>query len=184
MDPASIIGTTSAVLSFVNFVWKAASTARNLYESATGSQEEDERLRALTTALDPGIEKLRIRLQQIDKPSDEEASTLRVAEQCKKVGNMLLVLLDKQQRASLSENDGEKSSVADRLKEKLVKVTNVTKATIVILWNKHECEELRREFDTCTIQLNAHLLLVVRYFLRLVFLVAAVSVGDMRLIGS
>ena len=163
MDPASIIGTTSAVLSFVDFVWKAASTAKEIYDSATDSREEDDRLRELTSALDPAINKLQARLQQKGRLAEEEKSALRVAEQCRKVGGMLLELLRKQQlEPSAAKNGAGGRPLAATVKQKFARVANAAKVTIVVLWNKKECEDLRNEFNMCTIQLNTHLLVLSR----------------------
>lgn len=164
MDPASIIGTTSAVLSFVDFIWKASSTAKEIYESATDSREDDDRLRKLTSALHPAINKLQARLQQKGRLAEEEKSALRVAEQCRKVGGMLLELLRKQQLEPSAAKTGPGGHpTAATVKQKFARVAKAAKVTIVVLWNKKECEDLRNEFNMCTIQLNTHLLVLARF---------------------
>ncbi|KAK0609528.1 hypothetical protein B0T17DRAFT_621585 [Bombardia bombarda] len=163
MDPGTIIGTTSAVLGFVNFIWKAASTANEIYDSATGSIDEHDRLRELMTALDPGITRLTLRLSQSSQLSDEEESTLNIAKLSKNIGTRLSALLPKSQTLPASGTAVVGQSVADKAKTKASKLLKTTKIAVIILAKKKEYEGLRDEFNTCTLQLNTHLMLISRY---------------------
>jgi hypothetical protein len=55
MDPASIIGTTSAAITFVETIAKIVSIARKVHDNATGELDEHKRLRDVASALEPGI---------------------------------------------------------------------------------------------------------------------------------
>ncbi|KAF5011527.1 hypothetical protein FDECE_2358 [Fusarium decemcellulare] len=111
MDPASIIGITSAVISFVDFIGKAVTTARELFDA--GTIDEYERLATLTTTLESGITRLEKRGEASHEHlSDEEKSALRVAKQCKQIGVSIQRLVGKM-RAS--------SDVAEKLDNLLMK---------------------------------------------------------------
>ncbi|EEU41538.1 uncharacterized protein NECHADRAFT_87715 [Fusarium vanettenii 77-13-4] len=155
MDPASIIGTTSAVISFVDFIGKAVNTARQL--SDAGSIDEYERLGKLTTTLESGIASLRKRGEAGDEElSDEEKSALRVAEQCKQIGDSIQHLLGKMRTPEPTSK--QQTSMADKLLDKVTRAAKTGRVALVVLWNKQEADDLRRQFDSCTIQLNAHLI--------------------------
>ncbi|KPM45976.1 hypothetical protein AK830_g724 [Neonectria ditissima] len=159
MDPASIIGITSAVISFVDFIGKAVTTARQL--SDAGSIDEYEQLGKLTTALEPSIASLRKQEDTGNEQlSDEQKSALRVAEQCKQIGDSIQRLLGKMR---LPEPTGpltakQQSSMADKLLEKVTRAGKAGRVAFIVLWKKQEAEDLRRQFDSCTIQLNTHLI--------------------------
>ncbi|KAI8711958.1 hypothetical protein NCS52_01460900 [Fusarium sp. LHS14.1] len=155
MDPASIIGTTSAVISFVDFIGKAVNTARQL--SDAGSIDEYERLGKLTTTLESSIASLRKRGDAGDEElSDEEKSALRVAEQCKHIGDSIQHLLGKMRAPEPTSK--QQISMADKLLDKVTRAAKTGRVALVVLWNKQEADDLRRQFDSCTIQLNAHLI--------------------------
>ena len=169
MVPASIIGVTSAVISFVGFIGNAVKVACEL--SDTGGIDEYERLCELTIALGPGIadlEKRRERQERVGKQLFvEEKSCLQVAQQCKQVGRSIRVLMDEMgwksgldsARAS-TEKEG--ISVADKLRDKFVRAAKSGRIALAVIWKKKEAEDLRRQFDSCTIHLNAYLTMMAR----------------------
>lgn len=163
MDPASIIGITSAVISFVDFIGKAVNTARQL--SDAGSIEEYERLDKLTATLNTGIASLERRGEAGDRQlSDEEKSALRVAEQCKQIGDSIQRLVGNMRApepTSLSTSK-QQNSMPDKLLGKITRAAKTGRVALIVLWNKQEADDLRRHFDSCTIQLNAHLIRMAR----------------------
>ncbi|KAF5000640.1 hypothetical protein FDECE_11177 [Fusarium decemcellulare] len=85
MDPATIIGTTSAVLTFVDTAVKIFSTARQVHDSATGGLEEHERLRDITSTLEHGIATLEQKRDSKTTLSDEETSMLKTQPEVKEL---------------------------------------------------------------------------------------------------
>ena len=51
MDPASIIGTTSAAITFVETIATIVSIARKVHDNAIGELDEHKRLRDVASAL-------------------------------------------------------------------------------------------------------------------------------------
>ncbi|KAF4445541.1 p-loop containing nucleoside triphosphate hydrolase [Fusarium austroafricanum] len=97
MDPASIIGTTSAAITFVETIVEIVSIAREVHDTATGELNEHKRLRDVTSALKPGINILLAKRKSHGPLSQEEDSLLRVAEQCQDVAARISRLLDSSQ---------------------------------------------------------------------------------------
>ena len=164
MDPASAIGLTSAVISFVDFIGKVVSTAREL--SDAGNIEEHERLHALTAALEPGINSLRKRGEaEYWQLSEEEKSAIRVAEQCQQVSGSIQRLVGKMKLPQSKDvaTGKEQVSRTDRILDKVVRSAKTGKVALYVLWKKQEAEDLRRQFDSCTLQLNTHLTRMARY---------------------
>lgn len=166
MDPASIIGTTSAALSFVDFVCKAVAVAREIHNSATPvCRDQDVRLEKIAAALKPGLEQLTRKVAEKGECtlSDEERSMLSVANQCYAVANKILRHL----RASnpQEENDTGLNGSDIKVLSKLNRGVKTIKTALHILWTKSEADELKHEFNLCTTQLTAHLVLVTRYVL-------------------
>ncbi|KAF5650010.1 p-loop containing protein [Fusarium sp. NRRL 52700] len=97
MDPPSIIGTTSAAVTFVETIAKMVSIARELHSNATGELEEHKRLRDVVSKLERGIAPLTERRKSQTLRSPEEESMFQVANQCQDVGKQILDLLDRYQ---------------------------------------------------------------------------------------
>ena len=165
MDPASILGTTSAVISFIDFIGKCLSTARELND-AQGTIREYQRLGELTSALDWGLIDLRAGLGEKKRgrgnnsTSNAEESLLRVLEQC------MIVEQDIRKLANLQVEKRPKSqpwtSEADKLKNVIRYAFRLAKVSIHAVWTKPEAEGLKREFSQCTSLLNIHLCLIMR----------------------
>ncbi|KAF4465116.1 p-loop containing nucleoside triphosphate hydrolase [Fusarium albosuccineum] len=159
MDPASIIGITSAVISFVDFIGKAVTTAREL--SDAGTIDEYERLATLTTTLQSGIASLEKRQETSHGHlSDEEKSALQVAKQCKQIGVSIQRLVGKMRapEPTCPATSKQQISMADKLLDKVTRAAKTGRVALFVLWKKQEADDLRKEFDSCTIQLNAHLI--------------------------
>ncbi|KAH7204882.1 uncharacterized protein BKA55DRAFT_291554 [Fusarium redolens] len=82
MDPASIIGTTSAAITFIETIAKIVSIARKVHDNTTGELDEHKRLRDVASALEPGIATLIEKRKSQTLLSPKEESLLQVAEQC------------------------------------------------------------------------------------------------------
>ncbi|CVL02574.1 uncharacterized protein FMAN_00078 [Fusarium mangiferae] len=134
---ASIVGTTSAAVTFVETIAKMVSIARKLHDSATEKCKSQTRL------------------------SPEEQSMLEVAEQCQDVRKRLFLLLDRYQIGPKSQI-GHKSPLSVKKITGRLFAKKTIKITLRILWDKPEAEGLRKAFDTCTGQLSIHLTLVSR----------------------
>ncbi|KAJ3531752.1 hypothetical protein NM208_g8740 [Fusarium decemcellulare] len=160
MDPASIIGTTSAVLTFVDTAVKIFSIARQVHDSAAGGLEEHERLRDSTSALEHGITTLEQKLESKPSLSAEEANLLKVATHCRDVGKKISDLLAGYQiEADVATAQKSPSLVKKGTGRSFRKATKIT---LRVLWDHPEAKELKQEFNMCTVQLNAHLTLITR----------------------
>ncbi|CAG1972997.1 unnamed protein product [Fusarium graminearum] len=159
MDPASIIGTTSAAITFIETIAKIVSIARKVHDNATGELDEHKWLRDVTSALEPGIATL-IKKRKSQTPlSPEEESLLQVAEQCQDVRKRIFHLLDKYRTGSISQIGHASPLSAKRITGRS-STKKTIKVTLRILWGEPEAEGLRQAFDMCTRQLSIHLTLI------------------------
>ncbi|RBR20215.1 hypothetical protein FVER53590_09921 [Fusarium verticillioides] len=83
MDAASVIGTTSAAITFIETIAKIVSIARELHDNASGELDEHKRLREVVSALEGRIANLIEGHKSQAQLSPEEESMLQVAEQCR-----------------------------------------------------------------------------------------------------
>ncbi|EXM15382.1 hypothetical protein FOTG_16260 [Fusarium oxysporum f. sp. vasinfectum 25433] len=130
MDPASIIGTTSAAITFVETVVKMVSVARNVH-NAMGELDEHKRLRDVTSALEPGIATLIGKRKSQTLLSPEEESLLQVAEQCQDISKQIFHLLDSQ-TGPISQV-GHKSSLSAKRNPTRLSTLKTVKVTLRIL---------------------------------------------------
>jgi len=163
MDPASIIGTTSAALTFVDFICKAVAITREIHDSAApGCRDQDVRLEKIAAAIKPGLDQLTRKVAEKGESalSDEERSMLGVANQCYAVANKILSHL----RATTPQEKNSTGPNGPNVKvlSKLNRGVKTIKTALHILWTKSEADELKHEFNLCTTQLTAHLVLVTR----------------------
>ncbi|KAH7186989.1 hypothetical protein DER44DRAFT_737016 [Fusarium oxysporum] len=161
MDPASIIGTTSAAITFVETIAKIVSIARKVHDNATGELDEHKRLRDVASALEPGIATLIEKCKSQTLLSPEEESLLQVAEQCQDVSKRIFHLLDRYQTGPISQIGHESPLSAKRITGRS-STKKTIKVTLRILWGEPEAEGLRQAFDMCTRQLSIHLTLISR----------------------
>ncbi|KAF5698153.1 alpha-L-fucosidase 2 [Fusarium globosum] len=133
MDPASAIGTTSAVLSFVDFICKVTKTGYELYDASNGTLDEYERLKTVTASLDPSLQSLR------DGTAAKGRASLSNAERV----------------PSRRENNCQ-------LLSRLRRIGKASRASIQIVWTRSEAKALRDEFTACTTQLSIHLVVIAR----------------------
>ncbi|PNP81422.1 hypothetical protein FNYG_05228 [Fusarium nygamai] len=160
MEAASIIGTTSAAVTFIETIAKIVSIARELHDNATGELDEHKRLREVVSALQDRIANLIQGRKSQAQLSPEEESMLQVAEQCQDVSKRIFHLLDRYQTGPRSQIGHESPLSAKRIAGRLS--TKTIKVTLRILWDKPEAEGLRLAFDMCSRQLSIHLSLVSR----------------------
>lgn len=177
MDPATIIGTTSAILSFVQFTGKVISVAYKIHDSADGAIDENRSLEEAVTEVQNRLEKLQPNGQvsstnaQLGTAASTNADTglLRTAHECEMLGNEILRLLNKT-KAKYSQADREPLSLrrawkrfrkdtADDLTRTSSKPTFIEgiRAGIQTVWQKDNIDSLRRQWEGCVVRLNIDL---------------------------
>ncbi|KAK1833661.1 hypothetical protein QBC39DRAFT_345761 [Podospora conica] len=163
MDPATIIGTVSAVLSFVSAINKIVSVARDLHD-AKGTALEIEQFKELSAGLHTGLVKLEgglLNKEQENIPISSSESSLRaVLVQCVDIENNIISLagppLERPQQ-----NVPELSAV-DKVKANIAYWTKVTVSSFRIVLNKSQADDLKNEFHRCVTLLNTHLMEISR----------------------
>ncbi|CAJ0551471.1 Ff.00g114010.m01.CDS01 [Fusarium sp. VM40] len=158
MDPASIIGTTSAAITFVETLAKIVSVARKVHR-ATDELDEHKRLRDAASALEPAITALIDKSKNQTPLSPVEKSLLEVAKQCQDVSNRIIHLMDSYQVGPVSHN-GNSSPSSEKSITGLSSVKKSMKVTFRIIRGEREEEGLRQDFDRCNRLLNIHLELI------------------------
>ncbi|KAE9365563.1 hypothetical protein N431DRAFT_563443 [Stipitochalara longipes BDJ] len=137
-DPFTIIGTTSAVISFAQFAGKIISTAYSLYDSTTNSTAQNDRLEDVTSKMNQLLDTLGA--QKTAKPqSSQDKSIAELAANCHSLGDKILKLL-KETKA-----------------KKTHSVRESIRAAMATVWTKNKVENLRRDLDRCINQLTLHL---------------------------
>lgn len=146
-DPFTIIGTTSAVITFAQFAGNIISTAYSLYESTTDGTAENERLEDVTSKMNQLLDNLSA--EKAAKPlSSQDKSIAELAASCHDLGEKILTLLKKT-----------KVQKAHSLRASV-------RAAMATVWTKSVVNELRKELEFCTAQLSLHLQTIVRYLHR------------------
>ncbi|KAH7242716.1 hypothetical protein BKA59DRAFT_481230 [Fusarium tricinctum] len=158
MDPASIIGTTSAAITFVETLAKIVSVARKVHR-ATDELDEHKRLRDIASALEPAITALIEKSKSQISLSPVEKSLLEVTQQCQDVSKRIIHLLDSYQVGPVSQT-GHNSPSPGKSITGLSSLKNSVKATFRIIRGEREEEGLRQDFDRCNRLLNIHLALI------------------------
>jgi len=136
-DPFTIIGTTSAVISFVQFAGNIIVTAHSLYQSTTGSTVENDELEVVTSKMNELLETLRA--------DTGDKSIAQLAAICHSLGKKILTLL-------------KRTKV-----EKAHSVRESIRAAMTTVWTKSVVTELRKDLGLCTTQMSLHLQTVMRY---------------------
>lgn len=158
MDPASIIGTTSAAITFVETLAKIVSVARKVHR-ATDELDEHKRLRDAASALEPAITALIDKSKSQIPLSPVEKSLLEVAIQCRDVSKRIIHLLDSYQAGPVPQI-GNNSPSSGKVITGLSSLKNTMKATFRIIRGEREEEGLKQDFDRCNTLLNIHLALI------------------------
>lgn len=154
MDPATIIGTTSAVLSFVQFSGRVLTTAWSLYESVAGTLEEHACLEDVTVEMRrlveglPKEEWLKIPPRHPQQEKDSLSGLQAVAQKCEELGGEILTLLEKLRIDQKKRKGSGKYLLA------------ALKAGAVNVWKKETIKDLRDQLQMCSSNLNTHLVMV------------------------
>jgi hypothetical protein len=152
LDPMSALSVAASAVQFVDFSIKMVSKGRELYDSPSGSLEENLRLKRTTKALVDrrGNVRKALNVDSLRPPlaiSDAEADLLELCENCLKVGQKLGDRL-----ASLEVKEGEKhrrwKSIRQALKSE---------------WGKNEVNEVRDSLAGCKSELMLYILISVQY---------------------
>lgn len=147
IDPWTVIGTTSAVLSFAEFAVAVVKTAVGINKSEDGASEDNKRLSEVTKngqRLLAQMSELKASQSGRNTLTPVEESMLALAEQCRLLGERILKFLEKMQA---SKEGSFRSSLKAATKE---------------VWYKSTVKGLNEQLHSCRTQLNTHLLAVVR----------------------
>ncbi|KAM7189338.1 hypothetical protein V8F33_010117, partial [Rhypophila sp. PSN 637] len=163
MDPASIIGTTSGVLSFITFCVQAVRVGHKVHQSGgdaaddTGANEYTQCKRFCQT-FQPTLERLRKQANNSGKNgiSNAEQSLLQIVTLYDSVGAEINVLMEKYELQQPS-NPGLSKGIRKRIGERICVGKHVIKVTLRALWDHEEAKELRTRFNECVVQLSIHL---------------------------
>lgn len=164
MDPATIIGTTSAILSFVVFTGSVISTAIKIHGNADGATLENQTFEDVVTELEQKYKDLvALTSTSLKDPafkSDAEKSLIQNLDECTALGKRIHGLLDKTKASAKPEH------LTQRVKGKIRKaigksettckptLLEVMRAGLQTVWKKDEIDALRQQWETCMIQLN------------------------------
>lgn len=160
MDPASALGTTSAVLTFLSAIGKTISVARQLHD-AKETPLEFQRLDKLSEGLHSGLDKLKQTLAN-KSPNDisaSESSLVDVLDQCVALEARIRLAakwVEKPQQGIAG------PSAADKAKDDVRHWIRVSVASIRIVLRKPDFDNLKHEFHQCTTLLNIHLTEILR----------------------
>lgn len=142
-DPLTIIGTTSAILSFVEFSGKVIKTARSLHDSASGSTQSHERLESMMEQTRGLLAEMK---QQQAWRSGRAAQddTPIIVGHCESLGNDMLRLLEKTKKKK-------EGSLTDTIRtaSRTIRIEGAVK-------------DLQNQHASCMTILNTHILSVMR----------------------
>jgi hypothetical protein len=100
LDPLTALGLAGNIITFVDYSTKVLSRGRELYESATGSTEENEELESLTRNLKDLVDRTRRKPSVVPQQSISSISITRekvldgLSQQCNQVAGELLKILN------------------------------------------------------------------------------------------
>jgi hypothetical protein len=143
-DPFTIIGTTSAVISFVQFAGGIIAIAYSLYGSTVESTVENAQLEGVTSKMNELLNSLRTEPASRAQ-SSQETSIYELAAICQGLGEKVLTLLKKT-----------KMKQAHSMRESI-------RVAMTTVWTRSVVNELREDMRSCTAQLGLHLQAIMRY---------------------
>jgi hypothetical protein len=151
MDPASALGTTSAVLSFLSCIGKTIKLAHQLH-NAKETPLEFERLDKLSAGLHSGLSKLKQALasKNPNHVSASESSLLNVLEQCVAIEAKICL-------AAKWVEKPQPSMAGPSFFDTAKYWAKVSAASFRIVLKKSDFDDLTHEFDRCTTLLLIHL---------------------------
>lgn len=180
MDPATIIGTTSAILSFVQITGKVISVAYKIHESADGATDENRSLEEAVTDFQTRLEELRsigkvshstdLRAGASPAKTDVKNSLLWTARECETLSNKILDVLIKT-KAKADQIDEQQSTPLKRALKRFRKdgagrpagsssrpsFVEGIRASIQTVWQKAKIDALRQQWESCVVRLNMDL---------------------------
>lgn len=187
MDPAAtIIGTTSAILSFVQFTGKVISVAYKIHTSAEGATDENRSLEEAVTDFQHRLEDLPSVSEVSYSASPQaglssantkaEKSLLRTARECETLGNKILDVLTKTKAKADQVDEKQSKSLRHALKRCFRKdgtgdfaesssrpsFVEGMRASIQTVWKKDEIDALRQQWEGCVVRFNMDLQRYVR----------------------
>jgi hypothetical protein len=142
-DPATIIGTNSAIPDFAVFAGNFMSTAYGLYSSTSGNTEENDKIEDVTRKMTGLLGDLQVPVNTVFQ-STQEKTMVQLAVHCHGTGEKILSLLTKTKTM------------------KTHSVHECIRATTATVWTKNVIEGLRHELQLCMILLNLHLVTIFR----------------------
>lgn len=171
MDPAIIIGTTSAILSLVQFSGKIIKTGMELHSKQANATEINKTFEESVAEFETRLAVLKATTShQGNNNNDNNSSTaddalknlLKCRNECENLGKRILALLgkckanSKTSRPSFRERLGlsatHKTNVPETAKCSL---TEVIRASVITVWTSTEVESLRDHWSQCIAAFNA-----------------------------
>lgn len=182
MDPATIIGTTSAILSFIQFTGQIISTGVKIYNGVHGASENHFALESTVSDFDKVFENVQSQIFLTSSPTVINASTdyshhardslQRTLTECQSLGKRIADILQKTKAAP-----GNNASKLDRLRRwrharnksskgpqtppgltpRKPTIFEVMKASIWTIWHEGDLDDLRKDWKTCIIQFQVDL---------------------------
>jgi hypothetical protein len=142
MDPLTAIGLASSIVQFIDFSTKLIHGAKEIYDSAAGATEENQRLENVTAEMQ--TLSLKLLPPQGAQQTDDERALSRLAAECKILSDQILALLKSIKPRDLG---SKRQSVWAALKSK---------------WNEREKQELEERLKNCRSQLEIQLNFLMR----------------------
>lgn len=170
MDPATIIGTASAILSFVQFTGTIISTGIKIRNAASGAIEENQSFKGVLSDFEDRLHELQFKTDNLaanpGSNNDAEESLLQASKGCQELGSRIREALDK--TTAKVANEGERHSVRRRISKIISRrpdkdapqlssnptLAEVIRASIQTVWKREEIDRLRDQWETCMVQFN------------------------------
>lgn len=181
MDPATIIGTTAAILSFVHFSGKIISTAVQIHRSASGAGEDNQKFADVIVNFNDRLERLgkdaatfksKASTTGNDQAlSDAEKQLLATINRCEELAEKITDVLNKTNAAhKRDEKSAAKFSAGRAMLRKLFvnaqsnrpnasgkmgpTLSETIRAAVQTVWQREAVEKLRKDWESCSVQLD------------------------------
>lgn len=175
MDPATIIGTTSAIISFISFAGSVISTAVEIRKSVHGATEDNQGFEEAVLEFQQNLQELRAStgksagLPQTRGRPEHDAKIrhlLRVAGDCEKLGAKISILMEKTKAkapAMVSNKPKHRQFISRISPFKLTggaaspskpTMIEAIRASVHTIWNQRDVEALRQEWRMCIMEFN------------------------------
>lgn len=183
MDPATIIGTTSAILSFVQFSGKIISTAVHIHRSTTGATDDNRNFAAVVANFQERLENLRKDAATCESKAantgpgqalnDAEKQLLATIKKCEDLATKIDAILKtttaagRQSDSSVTKSSTRRTSLRQWLRPFKGQdssphasehtgptLSGTIKASVQTVWQREVVIELHKDWETCSIQLD------------------------------